>query len=86
MGGWVVSFSLCPWSAAERRWGRVITGPSRLRPSLTLDPSSEEEVGSEQQMPFKPDSDVTAAVTVWFLWAENKGGEDLVGLGHGNHL
>lgn len=74
MGGWVVSFSLslsvhllCPRSVsllvAECSWSWTVIGPPRLRPFLTPDPSSEEEVGTEGQMPFKPDelSDVTAA-------------------------
>lgn len=44
-----------------RSW--TVIGPSRLRPFLTPDPSSKEEVQTEGQMPFKPDelSDVTAA-------------------------
>lgn len=73
MGGWVVSFSffsvhlLRPRSVslvvAECGWSWTVIGPSRLRPLLTLDPSSEEEVRTEGQMPSKPDelSDVTAA-------------------------
>lgn len=70
MGGVIFSFSvhlLCPRSVilavADCGWSWTVIGPSRLRPLLTPDPSSEEEVGIEGQMPFKLDelSDVTAA-------------------------
>jgi len=48
---------------AERGRSWAVIGPSWLRPLLTSDPTSEEEVGTEGQMPFKPDElgDVTAA-------------------------
>lgn len=67
MGGVIFSFSVhlfCPRSVilatAECGWSWTVIGPSRLRPLLTSDPSSEEEVGNEGQM-LDDLSDVTAA-------------------------
>lgn len=60
--GWCHLLSVSMISRFSGSWesrGWAVIGPSRLRHSLTPDPSSEEEVGTERQMPFRPDSDVT---------------------------
>ena len=58
-----VHLALSQICASSSGWSWTVIGPSWLRPVLTPDPSSEEEVGTEGQTPFKPDelSDVTAA-------------------------
>lgn len=63
LGGVIYSVAMISrFSGSWASRGRTVIGPSRLRHSLTPDPSSEEEVGMERQMPFRPDSDVTDAI------------------------